>query len=243
MGSSRFPGKPLVEILGLPMIEHVRRRVLLCSGLSDVIVATCDDEIRRTVEGCGGNVIMTSSRHERCTDRVEEAARHLSCDIVVNVQGDEPTLLPQIVERVVAPLLQDSAVPNACITYPISNEAELGDRNIVKTVVTPSGSVLFFSRSPIPSRAPATGGYFKQSGVMAYRKNFLHTFAGLPPTPLEAAESVDMLRILEHGYPIRAVLSEQQTHGVDVPADVPKIEQLIRNDPTQRRLHERIGAS
>jgi 3-deoxy-manno-octulosonate cytidylyltransferase (CMP-KDO synthetase) len=241
MGSSRFPGKPLIHILGLPMIEHVRRRVLLCPGLTEVVVATCDEEIRGVVEQYGGKVIMTSSAHERCTDRIEEAAKQLSCDLVVNVQGDEPALLPEVVSRVVGSLVSDARASSACITYRIADEAELGDRNIVKTVITPAGSVLYFSRSPIPSRLPAGGTYFKQSGIMAYRKDFLHTYAALPPTPLEAAESVDMLRILEHGYEIRAVLSEHETQGVDVPSDVAKIETLIRADPRQWSLYERIA--
>lgn len=240
MGSSRFPGKPLVPILGLPMIEHVRRRAALSTAIDDVYVATCDEEIRATVERYGGKVIMTASTHERCTDRIEEAARGLECDIVVNVQGDEPALLPDVIDAVVAPLVSGAAADTTCIVYPMTDPAEGTNPNVVKTVLSRTGSILYLSRSAIPSNLRSQAACFKQSGIMAFTKPFLHVFAGLSPTPLEAAESVDMLRVLEHDYRIHGVISEQETRGVDIPSDVGEIERFILGDPRQLGLYEQI---
>jgi 3-deoxy-manno-octulosonate cytidylyltransferase (CMP-KDO synthetase) len=240
MSSSRFPGKPLVTILGLPMIEHVRRRALLCPGVSDVIVTTCDEEIRKVVEQNGGRALMTASTHERCTDRIEEAAAHVSCDIVVNVQGDEPTLLPEIIDQVAEPLRRDRQLQTTCIVYPVLNDAELDNQNFVKVVLSATGKILYFSRAPIPSRARGGGKCFKQSGIMAFRETLLHEYSRMPPTPLEAIESVDMLRLLEHDRRIQAVVSQDETIGVDMPSDVSRAEEIIRSDPRQWSLYERI---
>jgi len=239
MGSSRYPGKPLADILGLPMIEHVRRRVLLCTGLDDVIVATCDPEIRNVVESHGGRVVMTSPTHDRCTDRVAEAALDIDADIIVNVQGDEPTLLPEIVARVAAPLHIGADVSATCVVYPVRDDSELDNPNFVKTVVSRNDSVLYFSRSRIPVTSPPEG-YLKQSGIMAYRAEFLRRYVQLAPTPAERAESVDMLRILEHDFRIRAVRAEDETMGVDVPGDVARVERALRTDERQRELFDRI---
>lgn len=240
MGSSRFPGKPLVSILGLPMIEHVRRRAELCAGV-DVIVATCDEEIRAEVERAGGRVVMTADTHERCTDRIEEAAQALDYDIVVNVQGDEPTLLPEVITQVTAPFRAREDVLTTCIVYPLTDLSELDNPNVVKTVLSRSGSILYFSRSGIPSRVRrGQGPYFKQSGIMAFRKSFLHQYSRLAPTPLEAIESVDMMRVLEHDIRIQAVVVPAPTLGVDVPDDVAKVEQVLRDDTRQAGLLAQI---
>ncbi len=238
--SSRFPGKPLVDILGLPMIEHVRRRVSLCKDI-DVYVATCDDEIRRVVEAHGGKVIMTSDKHLRCTDRIEEAATNLDADIVVNVQGDEPTVLPQAVIDVSTPLLKKDTFQCTCLIYPITDLSELKDGNIVKTVISQTNSILYFSRSSVPYLRENCGiQFYKQSGIMAFRKDFLHRYSGLPPTPLEIAESVDMLRILEHDYKILGIPTAQISIGVDIPADVRIVETILKEDETQNKLYEQI---
>lgn len=243
MGASRFPGKPLAKILGLPMIEHVRRRVALCAVLSDVYVATCDDEIREVVEKSGGKVIMTSPKHERCTDRIEEAARNLQCDLVVNVQGDEPLIRPESIERLVEPFHHRDDIESACLVYPITDLNDLNDRNTVKAVLALDGTVLYFSRSSIPNTERGVAGpYYEQSGVMAYRKDFLHKYASLPQTPLERAESVDMLRILEHGYKIHGVLENQPTGQVDVVQHIADVESVIRSDSAQKAFYDKILA-
>ena len=241
MNSSRFPGKPLAKILGLPMIEHVRRRVSLCRKIADVFVATCDVEIRRVVESYGGKVIMTAPTHERCTDRIEEAATALSCDVVINVQGDEPTILPEVVETVAAPLLADRTLQSTCLVYPIRDLKELQNVNVVKTVLSKNSLILYFSRSSIPvPNASETVTFYKQSGIMGFQKTFLHLYSRLEPTPLEVAESVDMLRILEHDYKIMGIVTSQESFGVDVPADVAKIEKLILSDDVQRKVYNHI---
>jgi len=241
MGSSRFPGKPLARILDLPMIEHVRRRALLCEGIHAVIVATCDDPIRRTVESFGGTAVMTSPRHERCTDRIAEAARGIEADIVVNLQGDEPCVFPQCAADVARPLAEDRACLCSCLVYPVATYEELQNPNYVKTVLSRSGVVLYFSRQVIPSRRKGESpGLYRQSGIMAYRREFLLEFSSWPQTPLERVESVDMLRILENDRRIQAVVTPYVTPGVDVPADVAVVERLLRTDPTQARLYERI---
>ncbi len=241
MGSSRFPGKPLVNILGLPMIEHVRRRVEDMDILNEVYVATCDQEIKSAVESYGGKVIMTADTHERCTDRIEEAAHKISADVVVNVQGDEPMISKDVVEAVVRPFYDNSNIQTTCIVYPINDVAEMTSLNIVKTVLSRSGRILYLSRSAIPGRdANPKLTYYKQSGVMAFRKDFLHTFHNLTPTPLEAQESVDMLRVLEHDYWIQGVVSAHETKGVDIPEQVGMIERAILSDPKEKAIFEKI---
>lgn len=240
MASSRFPGKPLAAILGLPMIEHVRRRVSLCEDI-DVYVATCDDEIRRVVEAHGGKVIMTSDKHLRCTDRIEEAVADLDAEIVVNVQGDEPTVLPEAVTDVSTPLLKDNTFQCSCLIYPISDSSELQNPNVVKTVISRTHSILYFSRSPIPYLREASSiQVYKQSGIMAFRKDFLHLYSRLLATPLEIAESVDMLRILEHDYKILGIPTTQISTGVDIPTDVKIVETILKEDDTQSKLYEQI---
>ena len=241
MAASRFPGKPLTKILDLPMIEHVRRRVALCNVIDDVYVATCDDEIKEVVEKYNGKVIMTSNKHERCTDRIEEAARGLNADIVVNVQGDEPLIMPGSIMRLVEPFDTMDNIQSACLIYPITNLDDLEDINTVKAVIAQDSSVLYFSRSGIPNfKRGVKGQWFEQSGVMAYQKEFLHIYSRLPQTPLERSESVDMLRILEHGYNIYGVLESYPTVEVDIPEHVADVEQVIADDLAQKTLYEKI---
>lgn len=233
LAASRFPGKPLAKLLGLPMIEHVRRRVALCKLFSHVVVATCDRAIMDAVSGYGGRAVMTSSAHERCTDRVAEAAMKLEADIVVNVQGDEPLVRPDILEKLVAPLLDDQTLVCTNIMSPISDE-EWMSPNVVKTVFDSKYNALYFSRAAVPAKCKAGGApipRYKQTGLIAFRKDFLLEFTRLPPTPLEKIESVDMLRVLEHGHRVRMVVAECKAIGVDTPADVAVAEELLRADP------------
>jgi 3-deoxy-manno-octulosonate cytidylyltransferase (CMP-KDO synthetase) len=244
MASTRFPGKPLALILGLPMIEHVRRRVALCAAVSDVIVATCDDEIRQVVEKAGGRVIMTKDTHERCTDRVAEAAAALKADIVVNIQGDEPLVQPGMVEDVIGPLLKDPALPASNLVTRITDSREFADENVPKAVMNLAGDLLYISREPIPSARKAdSSGYpkFKQLGIIAFRSEFLQAFARLAPTPLEQVESVDMMRAVEHGYRVRMVETQGATIGVDVRGDIARAEKALASDPWVQRYLERAA--
>jgi len=243
MAASRFPGKPLKKILGLPLIEHVRRRILLCDVVSEVYVATCDKEIRDVVESCGGRVIMTSASHERCTDRIEEASAMLDADIIVNVQGDEPLILPDMIKDLIKPFYEKDDIMAACLIYPILQLEDIDDLNTVKAVLGQDNFVLYFSRSAIPNfkRGKRTC-FFEQSGVMAYEKKFLHKYSKLPQTPLECAESVDMLRILEHGYKVYGVITDNITIEVDIPEHIAKVENAIMTDKTQKAFYEKILA-
>jgi 3-deoxy-manno-octulosonate cytidylyltransferase (CMP-KDO synthetase) len=241
MASSRFPGKPLVSIDGLPMIEHIRRRAALARGIDDVIVATCDDTIRAAVVAAGGKVAMTATTHERCTERVEEAARAIAADIVVIVQGDEPLLLPESVERVVQPLKEDANVQCTNLVSSLESDADFTNANIVKAACDQRGNILFLSRAPIPhfQRRTITPTY-RQTGIMAFRAPFLHQYATLAETPFERAEGIDMMRLLEHGYQIRAVVVPYGTIGVDRAEDVAVVLAALRHDAVQSELHARI---
>lgn len=240
MASSRFPGKPLVPILGLPMIEHVRRRALLASGIADVVVATCDSSIFEAVAAMGGRAVMTADTHERCTDRVEEAMRSLTGDIVVMVQGDEPLLVPDAVDRVAQPLRERADIVCTNLLSPLESDADLANPNIVKAACAQDGRVMFFSRAAIPSyRARVECPIYRQTGIMAFRSDLLHLYSTLPETPFERAESVDMLRLLEHGVPIHGVVVAYPTVGVDRPEDVPAVERWLQGNAVQRALYDR----
>lgn len=239
MGSSRYPGKPLVEILGIPMIEHVRRRVEKMSCFDEVWVATCDKEIASVVESHGGRVVMTADSHERATDRVEEAAHKVEADIYVMVQGDEPMVLEKPLQDLVQAF--ESGAGCTCIVYPITNMGDLDSLNVVKTVMSNTGRLMYFSRSPIPGRDRTQyKAFLKQSGLMAYTKETLHKFAKLPATPLEVQESVDLNRLLENDIIVQGVYSELETLGVDVPEQVATVEEAIMADPEQKRLFDAI---
>jgi 3-deoxy-manno-octulosonate cytidylyltransferase (CMP-KDO synthetase) len=233
MASTRFPGKPLVDILGLPMIEHVRRRVALSPEIDQTIVATCDDEICRVVRDNGGIAVMTSEVHERCTERIAEAIIPLEADIVINVQGDEPLVNPQMFSPLLEPLMNDSDLLCTNLMTEISSESEFESPDVVKTVCDLMNNALYFSREPVPSnKKAATLNYkrYKQLGIIAFRKGFLKRFTELPPTPLEQIESVDMMRAIEHGYSVKMVLTPHQVVGVDTPADLEQATALMQQD-------------
>ncbi len=239
MASSRYPGKPLVSILGLPMVEHVRRRALLASGVDEVVVATCDEDIRQAVNANGGRAVMTRDTHTRCTDRVEEAMTGITGDIVAIVQGDEPLLIPDAITSVVAPLLLDKSLECTNLLSPLDSDDDYRNTDIVKAACDLKGNVMFLTRAPIPHfRDKTTVPVFRQTGIMAFRTTFLHRYASLPETQLEKAESVDMLRVLEHGIRIGGVVANYPTIGVDRPADVPRAERALRDDPSQQVLYE-----
>lgn len=234
MGSSRFPGKPLAHILGRPMIEHVYHRTAASKSLDKVYVATCDDEIKQAVESFGGNVIMTSDKHQRASDRVAEAAEGLSADIIVMVQGDEPMLIPEMVDAAVAPILKDSSIVCVNLAKRIESEVEYRDPNTIKVVMDRMGDALYFSRQAIPTdRIQEFGKFpvFKQVCIIPFERDFLLKYAALEPTPLELAESVDMMRCLEHSYDVRLVETDVSSHAVDTPDDLRMVESIMAKDP------------
>ena len=242
MGASRFPGKPLTTIAGLPMVEMVRRRVALSDYVDDVVVATCDQCIVETIQDHGGVAVMTLDTHERCTDRVHEAAASLEADIVVIVQGDEPTFDPDVIRMLVEPMIAEPEILVTNLLSVIHNDADLDDEDIVKAVCDINGNVMSYSRAPIPFRRVLSDAtpMLRQTGLSAFRRDFLDTFSALSPTPLEIAESVDFLRIREHGYPVVGVIWDRQTAGVDREEDVAIVEKMLTQDPFQAELHWRI---
>ena len=238
MGSSRFPGKPLAKILGKPMIGHVWERVSRSRSLAATVVATCDAEIRDYVSSIGGTAIMTSDRHERASDRCAEAlleAEEMNgtrYDVVVMVQGDEPMTHPGMIDEALAPLAEDASVQVTNLLGTITDAAEFEDRNCIKVVCDLHGNALYFSREPIPTRCKAASiPMGKQVCVIPFRRDFLLEYTRMAPTPLEIAESVDMMRILEHGGKVRMVPTTHATYSVDTPADLERIEQIMRESP------------
>jgi 3-deoxy-manno-octulosonate cytidylyltransferase (CMP-KDO synthetase) len=234
MGSSRFPGKPLARIAGRPMIEHVYKRAALSEAIEAVHVATCDEEIARETEAFGGSAIMTSAAHERASDRVAEAAESLEADVVVMVQGDEPLTTPEMIEAALDPLRRDPGVACTNLIAPIATEEEFRDPNTIKVVRDRGSRALFMSREPIPTtRGVAFERIeaWKQVCVIPFRREALSEFAALPPTPLEVAESIDMLRFLEHGREVHLVETRADTQAVDTPDDLLTVEAMMGRDP------------
>jgi 3-deoxy-manno-octulosonate cytidylyltransferase (CMP-KDO synthetase) len=208
------------------MIEHVYRRAADAAGVDAVLVATDDERIAAAVERFGGEVRMTAKTHRTGTDRIAELAPHLDCDILVNVQGDLPLIEPGKIEEVLAPLLADPALPMATIRRAITDASDYANPNVVKVVVDCRGDALYFSRSPIPFvRGSATS--YKHIGLYAYRRAFVQTFAALPQTPLEIAESLEQLRVVEHGYRIRTVETRFESVEVDTPEDLERVRRLV----------------
>jgi 3-deoxy-manno-octulosonate cytidylyltransferase (CMP-KDO synthetase) len=226
--STRLPGKALEPIDGRPMIEHVYRRAEASSAVSRVIVATDDLRIATTVKGFGGNVRLTRA-HETGTDRLAEVAATLDCDVVVNVQGDEPLLDPRAIAEAVAPFT-DPSIPMTTLYRRIHNPSELTNPNVVKVVLDRGGFALYFSRAPIPHARDPRGGWpplYKHIGLYAYRRTVLMVLASLEPTPLERAESLEQLRALEHGIRIKAVETAYDSIGVDTPEDLEQVRKLF----------------
>lgn len=216
------------------MIEHVYKRSALCRVLNFLAVATPDEEIARTVRGFGGEVVMTSAAHQRATDRVAEAARTTGGDIVIVIQGDEPLLHPEMIEIAFKPVVEDGSVFCSNLVQRINTIEDFVNPNTIKVTMNSSGNALYFSREPIPSQHRLSFGAvraYKQVCVIPIRRENLFKFLELKPTPLEEAESIDMLRILEHGYKVRLLETGFRTLSVDVQEEVPAVELALQNDP------------
>ena len=222
--STRLPGKPVIEIQGKTLIEHVYRRVQAAESVETILVATDDSRIMEAVKRFGGNVIMTRIDHQSGTDRLAEAAASLPPDaLVVNVQGDEPLIEPEVIDRAVsAARLQDADM--ITLMTRLDNRGSIEDPNRVKVVVDRQGFALYFSRSPVPS----SGTTFLHLGLYVYRVRFLRQFTRLERTPLEIAERLEQLRALEHGFRIRVVEVESASWGIDTPADLEKFKSVLR---------------
>lgn len=228
------------------MIEHIYRRTAMSRSVHEVIIATCDQEIMDAAAAFGARAIMTSNTHERASDRMAEVARSVQADIYVMVQGDEPMIVPEMIDLAVEPLLNDPKVQCVNLAGCIQSEAEFEDPNTIKVVKARNGDALYMSRHPIPGRErfpfekiPA----WKQVCIIPFRRDFLLKYTSLAPTALEQVESIDMLRAMEHGYPIRLVESLYSTYSVDTPEDAARVESAMRADPLFRSYAKLGGAA
>ena len=238
MESSRYFGKPLKEIWGMPMIGHVYHRSKLCDLFSDVYVATCNNEIYDYVSSINGKVVMTADSHERASDRVAEALLNIEkdlsqkIDIIVMIQGDEPMISPEMISHGIEPLIKDPKLTVTNLMSIIHNKSEWDDPNEVKVVVENKDYAMYFSREPIPSDKKYDGKIvaFKQVCIISFKREQLLHYCNLKPTPLEIIESVDMNRLLESGIKIKMVLTDKSTFAVDTEKDLERVSKLMKND-------------
>ncbi|MBF0505913.1 MAG: 3-deoxy-manno-octulosonate cytidylyltransferase [Nitrospirae bacterium] len=243
-GSTRFPGKPLCHLLGKPMIQHVYEKAGRARLASDVFVATDSPEIFSAVEGFGGKAVMTSTDHRSGTDRIAEAVTKLAADgkikghgeqdeqIIVNVQGDEPMIMPEMIDSVIR-VMADKRAAIGTLSRKIDRLEEINDPNVVKVVFNDEFFALYFSRSPIPYHrdelSPATHHYYKHIGIYAYRKDVLLHFSRLAPTVLEEIEKLEQLRALERGLTIKVHETPYETIGVDTAIDLERVEKCLNS--------------
>lgn len=237
MNSSRFPGKPLEKIHGMPMIGHCYHRTKIAPGIDKTYVATCDSVIADYIISIGGNVIMTADTHTRATTRTAEALNQIESqmkekvDVVVMLQGDEPLIMPETIGDTI-PCFQDSSINIVNIMSILATKEAFEDKNNIKVVVDNNDNALYFSREPIPS---AWKGWkniprYMQTGVIAFRRDTLIKFNAIEETELEQIESVDMNRILETGGKIKMLLTDAITIGVDVPEELILAEKILIDD-------------
>jgi 3-deoxy-manno-octulosonate cytidylyltransferase (CMP-KDO synthetase) len=236
-GSTRFPGKPLAAKTGKPLIQHVCEQAARSRILDRIIVATDDTRILDAVRGFGGEAVMTRGDHPNGTSRIAEVAATLDAEIIVNVQGDEPAMEPELIDAAVEALRRTPHAPMASIASPFGPDEDPTDPNLVKVVLSAGGTALYFSRAAIPhwrdrakdlaasAAARPKAGPLKHVGLYVYRRAFLATFLSLPPTPLEETEQLEQLRVLEHGFPIAMAVGRAAFHGIDTPE---QYEQWVR---------------
>lgn len=227
--STRLPGKPLAMIAGKPMIQHVYERASQAKRPQTVLVATDHKLVYEAVQAFGGKTMLTSPEHPTGTDRLAEVARaHADYDIIINVQGDEPLIAPEIIDKLAAAFDEEPELVMATLAS-VMDESEYANPNAVKVVTDLQGYALYFSRSliPFPRVKVEEMPVYKHIGIYAYRREFLLAFAALRPTPLERTESLEQLRALEYGHRIKVLKTEFQSIGVDTPEDLEKVNQLL----------------
>ncbi|MBI3319317.1 MAG: 3-deoxy-manno-octulosonate cytidylyltransferase [Candidatus Omnitrophica bacterium] len=248
-GSTRFPGKALALLHGMPLIQHVYERATQAQHVDQVIVATDDERIAQAVAHVGGRVAMTNAAHQSGTERVAEVARTLDAQAIINIQGDEPLIHPDQIDQLAIFLSAHQAVPMATLMTKLVRDEDLTNPNVVKVVVDQDGYALYFSRAPIPFVRPQATGHrpqalssrqeppaacslqpaacYKHIGLYGYQRYFLLQFPHLAPTPLEQSEQLEQLRVLEHGYTIKVLETAHDTVGVDTADDLKRAEQAL----------------
>jgi 3-deoxy-manno-octulosonate cytidylyltransferase (CMP-KDO synthetase) len=244
LASVRFPGKVLFAIHGLPMLEHVRRRAVMCDAVSAVHVATCDEEVAEVVRGHGGSVIMTGRHHRNGTTRIAEAIGDIDCTHVILLQGDEPLLLPRHVEAIVQAIESQPNGDAWNATGPIEQPEELDRHSFVKCAVAPSGRILFcFRRSPAYSDFEKQRQFIRKIlGIIAYRKDFLLRLVELPPSPIEEAEFIEQMRIVSNGFGLQSVPVSPSLPSVNEPDEADIVTDYIQSDREQQELLKRVLA-
>lgn len=230
--SSRFPGKPLADLCGKPMIQHVYERVAGAGAVPYVAVATDDQRIYDAVRKFGGNAVMTAATHRSGTDRISEAVSslNLSADaIVVNIQGDQPIFEPVQVDEVIAPLIADAGIPMSTLIYKIILDEEITHPHAVKVVLDHQGFALYFSRATIPfvRDKKLHADYYKHHGIYAYRRDFLDVFTKLPEGKLERLEALEQLRALEYGYKIKCIITAHDSVEVDNEQELDRVRSIL----------------
>lgn len=229
--STRLPGKPLLDIGGKSLVRRVYEQTLKSKLLTQVVVATDDKRIYDAVFSFGGEAVMTSKRHKSGTDRIVEAIRDIKCDIVVNIQGDEPFIDPQDIDKAVKPLVRDKKLNVSTLAVRMKESMELKDANAVKVIFDKNSNAIYFSRGVIPySKAPEVKKYkyYKHIGLYAYRMDFLKKFAKAKQSELERIEKLEQLRILDMGEKIKVVVTKNDSIGVDTKADLAKARKLAK---------------
>lgn len=243
-GSTRLPGKPLLDIGGKPMVQWVYEVAREASLLERVIVATDDRRILEAVEAFGGEARMTSHNHRSGTDRVVEVAVQLDAEVIVNIQVDEPLLEPQVIDIAVAPLLGDSSLMMVTVKSRADRVEDLFDPHIVKVITDREGYALYFSRLPLPfiqqrrkeelshqeflmEHPELLSRYYRHIGLYVYRKEFLMSYARWGPSPLEELEGLEQLRVLENGYKIKVITAECSSRGIDTPSDLHWVKERV----------------
>ncbi len=240
--STRFKGKVLADINGKPMVQHVWERVSRAHSIDEIIVAVDKEKVFKAVESFGGKAVYTSKEQPSGTDRLAEVVNFIEADVIVNVQADEPLIHPLMIDELAQVYEYEKNIQMATLIKRIHKKDDVTDRNVVKVVVDRKGYALYFSRSPIPyivkvpsdematepeAEVDISGRYFKHIGLYSYTKDFLFTYTNLPKSALETDESLEQLRVLEHGYKIKTIETRFETIGVDTPGDLERVKALL----------------
>jgi 3-deoxy-manno-octulosonate cytidylyltransferase (CMP-KDO synthetase) len=234
MGSSRFPGKPLINILGLPMVIHVWFRCKMSKEVDEVYIATCDKKIQDICLKYGAKVIMTSKKHKMCMDRVVEASKKIKAKNIITVQGDEPLIQPKDIDLIAKKLKKIGKNETINLIQKIKLDKEINDPNRVKVVLNKKKEIIYISRETIPSRKlnKEFKSYYKLGNVYAMKKSFLKIYSNLKASNLEMIESIDMNRIIDYNYKLKSLLSNSNLVSIDVPKDKKTVIKLMKKDHT-----------
>lgn len=234
--STRFEGKVLAQINGIPMIQHVWQQAKKSRLLEEVFIACDDERVFDAAQGFGATVVMTSPTHSSGTERIAQACRHADAKIVVNIQGDEPLVHPEVIDSLAQALSDEESCPMATVIKSITDEKDLSNPNVVKVVIDQNKNALYFSRAAIPFNREEKSfkdiSIYKHLGLYAYRRDFLLAFKDLPPSRLEETEKLEQLRVIEAGYKIKTVETEYDTIGVDTPEDLDRVAALMQQGLT-----------